>query len=92
MIPLRDTARAGNYPVVNNILIGINVVVFLFQLSQGADGDLFIYIFGLVPARYSNPQIGAYFSTFYQLFSCARGNSGWLQPAAQRTGQTTYNG
>jgi membrane associated rhomboid family serine protease len=69
MIPLRDTARAGSYPVVNNILIGINVVVFLFQLSQGADGDLFIYIFGLVPARYSNPQISAYFSTFYQLFS-----------------------
>ncbi|MEJ2169366.1 MAG: hypothetical protein P8X90_27980 [Desulfobacterales bacterium] len=42
MIPLRDTVRAGSYPVVNNILIGINVVVFLFQLSQGADGDLFI--------------------------------------------------
>jgi membrane associated rhomboid family serine protease len=69
MIPLRDTARAGSYPVVNNTLIGINVVVFLFQLSQKADGDLFIYIFGLVPARYSNPQISAYFSTFYQLLS-----------------------
>jgi membrane associated rhomboid family serine protease len=69
MIPLRDTVQARNYPVVNNVLIGINVLVFLFQLSLGADGDRFVYIFGLVPARYSNPQISAYFSNTYQLFS-----------------------
>ncbi|UCD82623.1 MAG: rhomboid family intramembrane serine protease [Desulfobacterales bacterium] len=69
MIPLRDTVQARNYPVVNNVLIGLNVLVFLFQLSQGAAGDRFVYIFGLVPARYSNPQISAYFSTPYQLFS-----------------------
>ena len=69
MIPLRDTVRAGNYPVVNNILIGVNVLVFLFQLSLGVDGNRFVYIFGLVPARYSNPQISAYFSAPYQLFS-----------------------
>jgi len=69
MIPLRDTVQAGNYPVVNNILIGVNVLVFLFQLSLGVNGNRFVYIFGLVPARYSNPQISAYFSTPYQLFS-----------------------
>jgi len=69
MIPLRDTVRAGNYPVVNNVLIGINVLVFLFQLSLGVDGNRFVYIFGLVPARYSIPQISAYFSAPYQLFS-----------------------
>jgi len=69
MIPLRDTVQARNYPVVNNVLIGLNVLVFLFQLSLGAEGDRFIYIFGLVPARYSNPQLSAYFSTAYQLFS-----------------------
>jgi membrane associated rhomboid family serine protease len=69
MIPLRDTVRAGNYPVANNVLIGINVLVFLFQLSLGAEGERFIYIFGLVPARYTNPLISAYFSTPYQLFS-----------------------
>jgi membrane associated rhomboid family serine protease len=69
MIPLRDTVQARNYPVVNNVLIGLNVLVFLFQLSQGAEGARFVYIFGLVPARYSNPQISVYFSTPYQLFS-----------------------
>jgi membrane associated rhomboid family serine protease len=69
MIPLRDTVQARNYPVVNNVLIGISVLVFLFQLSLGIEGDRFVYIFGLVPARYTNPQISVYFSNPYQLFS-----------------------
>ena len=69
MIPLRDTTPTKNYPVANNVIIGINVVIFLIQLSQGAGLDRFIYIFGLVPARYSVPQIAAYFSTGQQIFS-----------------------
>jgi membrane associated rhomboid family serine protease len=69
MIPLRDTVQTRSYPVVNNVLIGLNVLVFLLQLQQGAAGERFVYIFGLVPARYTNPQISAYFSTPYQLFS-----------------------
>jgi membrane associated rhomboid family serine protease len=69
MIPLRDTVPTKNYPVVNNAIIGINVVIFLYQLTQGIGLDKFIYIYGLVPARYSVPQISAYFSTSQQLFS-----------------------
>lgn len=69
MIPLRDTVPARNYPVVNNTLIGISVVAFLIQLVQGPGLDRFIYIYGLVPARYSVPQISAYFSTGQQAFA-----------------------
>jgi len=69
MIPLRDTISAKNYPVVNNTLIGINVVIFLVQLSQGAEWNRFVYIYGLVPARYSIPQISVYFSAAQQVFS-----------------------
>ena len=69
MIPLRDTIPARNYPLVNNLIIGSNVVIFLVQLLQGAGLDRFIYIYGLVPARYSVPQIAAYFSTGQQIFS-----------------------
>ena len=69
MIPLRDTIRANNYPVVNNAIIGINVLVFIFQFTLGAGLDRFIYIYGLVPARYSIPQISAYFSAPHQVFS-----------------------
>ena len=69
MFPLRDTVPTRNYPVVNNTLIGINVVIFLYQLSQGAGIDRFIYIYGLVPARYTVPQLSSYFSVWQQGFS-----------------------
>ncbi len=69
MIPIRDTIPSKNYPVVNHTIIGINVALYLFEMSQGANLDRFIYIYGLVPARYSVPQIAAYFSTFQQFFS-----------------------
>jgi rhomboid family protein len=69
MFPIRDTISSKNYPVVNNTIIGINVVLFLFEMSQGANLDRFVYIYGLVPARYSMPQISSYFTTGQQLLS-----------------------
>ena len=69
MFPIRDTIPSKNYPVVNNTIIGINVVLFLFEMFQGANLDRFVYIYGLVPARYSMPQIASYFTTGQQLLS-----------------------
>ena len=69
MFPIRDTIPSKNYPVVNNTIIGINVVLFLFEMSQGANLDRFVYIYGLVPARYSIPRISSYFTTGHQLLS-----------------------
>ena len=66
MIPIRDTTPSKNYPVVNNCIIGINVVIFLVELSQGPGLDRFIYIHGLVPARYTMDRYAAYFSLFQQ--------------------------
>ena len=58
MIPIRDTVRSLNIPVINNLLIGINVVMFAVQLMQGSELGFqrFVYIYGLVPARYTMPQ------------------------------------
>ena len=69
MIPIRDTIKAETYPIVNLSLIAINVVVFLFELSQGQELNKFIYTYGLVPARYSVPQIATYFDSGQQIFS-----------------------
>ncbi|MDH4205256.1 MAG: rhomboid family intramembrane serine protease [Desulfobacteraceae bacterium] len=69
MFPIRDTIPSKNYPIVNNTIIGINVVLFLFEMSQGANLDRFVYIYGLVPARYSMPQISSYFTTGQQILS-----------------------
>ena len=67
MIPLRDTIQSRNYPVVNTIIIGLNTCVYLLELNQGTRFNEFIFTYGLVPARYSVPQIGAYFSTTQQV-------------------------
>jgi len=69
MIPIRDTIPSRNYPVVTTAIIGINLLVYLMQLSQGGGGDRFVYILGLVPARYSDPRLSHYFTTGQQLFS-----------------------
>jgi len=63
MIPIRDTIRSETYPVVNSILIAINVLVFVFELYQGQGTNRFVYTYGLVPARYSVPQMASYFTT-----------------------------
>ncbi len=66
MIPIRDTIRSETYPIVNSVIIGINVLVFFVELSQGQRLDAFIKTYGLVPVRYSVPQISAYFTTGQQ--------------------------
>lgn len=67
MIPIRDTIPSKTVPVVNNTLIGINVVFFLVQLAQGPAQDHFVYLYGLVPAKFTVPQISAYFSLSQQI-------------------------
>ncbi len=69
MIPLRDTIQSRNYPVVNILLIGLNTFLFLLELSQGRRFNEFIFTYGLVPARYSVPEIGAYFSASQQVLA-----------------------
>jgi len=69
MIPLKDTIRSTNYPVVNTAIIIINVAVFLLELSKGDQLGKFIVTYGLVPARYTVPSLSAYFTPAQQVFS-----------------------
>jgi len=69
MIPIRDTTPSKNVPIVNNILIGVNVVVFVIELLQGASGDRFIYTYGLVPGRYTLDYLSRHFTFSQQIFS-----------------------
>ncbi len=68
MLPIRDLNPSRTYPVVNNLIIGICVLVFLVELGQD-DFERFIYLYGLVPARYTVPEISVYFSLGSQVFS-----------------------
>ena len=66
MIPIRDAVRSKNFPAVNVILIGLNIVAFLWELAQGPQLKDAFYLFGIVPLRYSNPEISSHFTGFEQ--------------------------
>jgi membrane associated rhomboid family serine protease len=52
VIPLRDTVRTYSFPIINLTFIGINTLVFIFELTlpQASLDRLFLTL-GLVPAR-----------------------------------------
>jgi membrane associated rhomboid family serine protease len=66
MIPIRDAIRSKNFPAVNFIIIGLNIIVFLWQLLQGPDFKEAFYLYGMVPLRYHDPELSAHFTRFQQ--------------------------
>jgi membrane associated rhomboid family serine protease len=53
MIPLRDENPSGSTPIVTRFLIGINVVVFLYEILLGPDLRGFLFDWGFVPRRFA---------------------------------------
>lgn len=75
MIPLKDTVRARSFPIVNWMLIAVNIIVFLIEVSLGADLERFIAAMGLVPARLlAEPSLPQGLTIFTSMFL----HGGWL--------------
>lgn len=52
MIPIRDTIRSRNFPVVTVTLIVINILIFFYQASLPREElDALVRLYGVVPAR-----------------------------------------
>ncbi|MFQ5398304.1 MAG: rhomboid family intramembrane serine protease [Anaerolineae bacterium] len=51
MIPISDNQPRRRTPIVTYLLIGLNMYLFLVQLSQGPAMEAFVYRWGVVPAR-----------------------------------------
>lgn len=68
MIPIRDATRSKTFPVINTLIIFLNIVVFFGQLSLGPKLKEVLYIYGIVPIRYSDPTLAIQFSRFEQWF------------------------
>jgi membrane associated rhomboid family serine protease len=66
MIPIRDAIRSKNFPAVNFIIIGLNIIVFLWQFLQGPNLKEVFYLYGMVPLRYYDPELSAHFTRFQQ--------------------------
>ncbi len=66
MIPIRDAIRSENFPVVNLLIIVLNIFVFVWQLTQGPHLKEALFLYGIVPIRYSDPSLSVQFSQFQQ--------------------------
>ena len=63
MIPLKDMTPRRSFPVVTLLLITVNVVVFLHQISlTPSAGDVFVRTYGLVPAKISLALAGRHYT------------------------------
>ena len=67
MFPLKDDIPSTRAPVVNILLIVINILVFLFEVSLGPRVQSLILAYGLVPARFD----------FTSLFTSMFLHGGW---------------
>jgi membrane associated rhomboid family serine protease len=67
MIPIRDTNRSERFPVINLGIIAVTVLAFIIELLQGRGLREFIYLYGLVPARYAEAHVAVHFTTSQQV-------------------------
>ena len=72
MIPLRDANPSETVPFVNYLFIGINALVFLFELSLGKSLEAFVSQYGLVPSRFLDTM------NVVPLFTSMFLHGGWL--------------
>lgn len=76
MIPIRDTIRSRQFPLVNTTFIIINVLIFFFEASLGSRSlDRLFYAFGLVPASF---WMGENLGRWVPIFSSMFLHGGWL--------------
>ena len=69
MIPLRDDIKSRRRPYVLYAIIGINIVVFLYELSLGAGLDGFINRYGAIPYYLFHPRgISSYLVILSSMF------------------------
>lgn len=69
MIPVRDNQPSSSVPVATYGLMGINLIVFVIQLSIGLNNEVFVYSYGLVPAKYTVQEMSRHFSFGNQVVS-----------------------
>lgn len=69
MIPLKDTIHSRSFPIVNWMLIASNLLIFFFLAAQGRFADMYVRLFGLIPARLlADPGPPALLTLFTSMF------------------------
>src|ERR1041385_5917318 len=69
MLPLRDDIPSSRFPIVTTGIIVANVLVFLQEARLGPHLEDLMLNYAIIPARYTAPEVGHYFTWAQQIFS-----------------------
>ena len=81
MIPLRDNIPSSKFPAATLSIIVINVLVFLYELSLGKHLEDLLGSFAVIPAVYTDPDVGRFYTASQKLFAFFSSmflHGGWL--------------
>ncbi len=72
MIPLKDEIESYTRPIITYIILGINIIVYIYEFSLGAYKEQFIYQFGTIPYELFNPDgLESYLTILSSMFTHA---------------------
>jgi membrane associated rhomboid family serine protease len=81
MIPLRDNIPSSKFPAATMSIIVVNVLVFLYELRLGPHLEDLLGSFAVIPAVYTNPDVGHFYTASQKLFAFFSSmflHGGWL--------------
>ncbi len=83
MFPIQDSIPTRCPPIMNWTIMGLCIVVFLFEISLPPHVlERIFYLFGVVPARYTHPDwalsVGLVPKAIIPLFTCMFLHGGWV--------------
>lgn len=67
MFPIRDSSPRHSFPIVNYLLIAINIYVFFMQISAGSF-EQFIYDYAFIPKEFNLFNPNSYFYVLTSMF------------------------
>ena len=69
MLPLKDNISSSSRPIITYIILGLNVLVFIYGITLGTHLDVFIKQFGAVPYNIFHPVgLSSYGTLFSSMF------------------------
>jgi membrane associated rhomboid family serine protease len=69
MLPLKDDLRSHTRPIVTYVLLGINIIVFFYEVSLGSHLNDFIQVYGATPYNiFYRGGLSSYMTIFSSMF------------------------
>jgi membrane associated rhomboid family serine protease len=77
MIPIKDDVPRTTFPLVVLLLITLNILLFLHEISLGKSLELFIKNYSIIPNIFFSPNVDT-FSRFYPFFTSIFLHGSWV--------------